>query len=107
MAKNGNGVTISSSMLGAGAATVTNIYAASASLNFPNLDPFVDSDLAVTVAGAVSGDLVIIGPPIPAAGVFYSGFASNGVVFVRAFNLSVGSVDPGAATFKVMVIKTQ
>lgn len=86
---------------------ITNMLVASATLDFPSTSVGAVSDLPITVSGAASGDLVYVGAPATSstaiAGTF-TGFASNGVAFVR-FNPSAAAQDPPSGTFKVVVQK--
>jgi hypothetical protein len=61
----------------------------------------------ITVNGAVVGDAVVLGmAAAPIAGIVYQGYVSAAnTVTVRAFNVTAGSITPGATTFNVIVIK--
>lgn len=88
-------------------AAVTNSYSGSATLNFASQSLGGVEDLPITVTGAADGDAVSIGVPSGAttgiAGSF-TGFASNGVVFVR-FVSTAATQDPASGTFKALVHK--
>jgi hypothetical protein len=59
---------------------------------------------SVAVAGASSGDPVLIGVPNnPPSGVIYDGYASSNTVYIRATFLTAQT--PGTVTFKVKVLK--
>lgn len=59
---------------------------------------------SVAVAGASSGDPVLIGLPAnPPSGVIYDGFATSNSVSIRATFLTAQT--PGTVTFKIKVLK--
>lgn len=90
-------------------ATITNILSGSATLDFGSTSSGAVADLAITVTGAASGDVVSVGVPQGSAtGIIgsYSGFASNNTVFVR-FVPTAATQDPASGTFKVLVTKFQ
>jgi hypothetical protein len=99
-----NGITV-----GPGEAVLTNTLFASATLDFASQTVGAFEDLPITVAGAADGDIVTVGKPVGSmTGIVgsYSGFASNGVVYVRF--VSTGSAqNPASGTFKVRVDKFQ
>lgn len=79
-----------------------------ATLNFSSIATNVSADLTITVNGAVSGDVVILGIPAAshAAGLSYYGFVSAAnTVTVRACNNSAGSIDPASGTFRAVVLQ--
>ena len=87
---------------------VTNIYAASATLDFPSIAANGVQDLTISVPNAVVGDYVAMSlPAAPTAGIMFMAFVSApGVVTVRARNVTAAAVDPAAATYGVMVFDT-
>lgn len=90
-------------------ATVTNILSGSATLDFGSTSSGAVADLAITVTGAASGDVVSVGVPQGSAtGIIgtFSGFASNNTVFVR-FIPTAATQDPASGTFNVLVTKFQ
>ena len=91
---------------GTGSATITKVLTASASLNFPSISAASQADLTITVAGAATGDEVIMAlPAAPAAGLVFNAFVSAAnTVTVRASNISGSPVDAAAATYGVIVI---
>lgn len=93
--------------VGTNIVVLTNMLYASATLDFPSTLAQTDSDLAITVAGAKTGDLVIVGAPIPLTGSIFSGFTSNDTVFVRYSVYGLAAKDPASATFKVKVEQFQ
>lgn len=92
-------------IVGAGA-TVTELSAATASLNFGSIATLEQADLTITVAGAAVGDYVTLAlPAAPTAGIVFNAFVSAAnTVTVRATNITAGAVDPAAGTYGVLVI---
>ena len=86
--------------------TVTEITAATASLNFPSISAVSQADLTITVSGAAVGDYVVLSlPAAPTAGLVFNAFVSSAnTVTVRATNVTASPVDAGAATYGVLVI---
>lgn len=87
-------------------AAVTKLLSASASLNFPNTLANSQSELTVAVTGAADQDMVALGVQsagIP-AGSFFGYVSAADTVTVRFVNNTVGAIDPGALTFKILVI---
>ena len=89
--------------------TLAKTLTATASLNFPPTPVQTSSDLTITVTGAAVGDVVELGVPSSAviANTCYTAFVSSAdTVTVRLNNYDVlASADPGAATFRVSVLK--
>ncbi len=87
-------------------ATVTELSVATASLNFGSIATLEQADLTITVAGAAVGDYVALSlPAAPTAGIVFNAFVSAAdTVTIRATNATAGAVDPGAATYGVLVI---
>ncbi len=88
-------------------ANVTNVLAASATLDFPSTSVGAVADLRIAVTGAEDGDVVAVGAPSGSTTTMigsYSGFASNASVFVR-FTPTAVTQDPASGTFKVLVTK--
>lgn len=87
-------------------ATVTELSAATASLNFGSISTLAQADLTITVTGAAVGDYVTLAlPAAPTAGIVFNAFVSAAnTVTVRATNVTAGSIDPAAATYGVLVI---
>lgn len=92
-------------IVGSGA-TVSELSAATASLNFPSISAVSQADLTITVAGAAVGDYVVMSlPAAPTAGLVFNAFVSAAnTVTVRATNVTASPVDAGAATYGVLVI---
>lgn len=86
--------------------TITELTAATASLNFGSIATTASADLTITVAGAAVGDYVTLAlPAAPAAGIVFNAFVSAAnTVTVRATNVTADAVDPAAATYGVLVI---
>lgn len=93
--------------VGTNIVVMTNMLYASATLDFPSTLAQTDSDLAITVAGAKTGDLVTVGAPIPLTGSIFSGFTSNDTVFVRYSVYGLAAKDPASAVFKICVTQFQ
>jgi hypothetical protein len=93
--------------IGPAGATLTNLLFASATLDFPATTTGTISDLPITLAGAADGDVVNVGAPsgsCTAISGSFSGFASNGVVFVR-FTSTGTAQNPASGLFKVSLQK--
>jgi len=89
--------------------TIDKTLRASSSLNFPSTAGNSNSDLTITITGAADGDIVMLGVPNSAvfANSCYTAWVSAAnTVTVRFNNYDpITARDPGAATFKVSVIK--
>jgi hypothetical protein len=85
------------------------IITATATLNFPSTVGGSSSDLTMTLTGAISGDVVIIGVPsgsIVANGCFTGWVSASDVVTIRYTNNDlVTAYDPSSGTFKATIIK--
>lgn len=93
--------------LGLNGTEITNVLTGSATLDFPLTSVGSVADLAITVTGAASGDVVEVGvPPASVTGIVgdFRGFASNNTVFVR-FTPTAATQNPDSGTFKVKVVK--
>lgn len=73
-------------------------------LDFPNTVSNGDSDLTMTVTGAVVGDAVSLGFTLPAQGVFVGNVTAANTVNIR-FHNSAGAFNPASATYKATVIR--
>jgi hypothetical protein len=89
-------------------ATVTRILRGSASLDFPSINAVSQADLTITVTGAAVGDTVVLGlPAAPTAGITFNAFVSAAnTVTVRATNVTAGAIDPAAAVYTVLVMRS-
>lgn len=88
--------------------TVAIVLSGSATLDFPNTLAQTDSDLTITVTGAVDGDPVDVGIPNASAnaGSCYTAWVSAAdTVTVRFSVYGVLAKDPASGTFKVKVFK--
>lgn len=77
-------------------------------LDFPNTAANAVSDLNVTLAGAVSGDVVTLGVPngsVPAGGTFFAWVSAANTITVRFANNTAGALDPASGTFRVSVVR--
>lgn len=86
--------------------TVSELNAATATLNFGSIAAVSQADLTITVTGAAAGDYVSLAlPAAPAAGIVFNAFVSAAdTVTVRASNITASAVDPASATYGVLVI---
>jgi hypothetical protein len=97
---------------GTGASTAsaarTNLgfITATATLDFPSISSNSSEELTITVTGAATGDVVILGAPSAIeSGLTWCGYVSAAdTVTVRLHKSSGGSVNPASATWKVTVI---
>lgn len=86
-------------------AALTNVIFARVSADFGNIAAQTSEDIpVVTVAGRTNA-VVSVGAPASAmsASCMFSGWMSNGVVFVRFNNYSAGAIDPGISDFEVEI----
>lgn len=84
---------------------LTNMLFASGTLDFDSTTVGAIQDKGIAVAGCKDGDSVTVAPPQGSiTGIIgsYSGFASNGVAFVR-FTPTGTAQDPASGTFRVEV----
>lgn len=90
---------------GSGAA-ITKVLSATASLDFGSISAASQANLTITVTGAAVGDEVVMAlPAAPAAGIVFNAFVSAAnTVTIRASNITASPVDPGAATYGVIVV---
>lgn len=86
---------------------IARILVNTATLDFPSTPANGQSDLTITVTGAVAGDAVSIAVPNASAttGTFWGWVSAADTVTIRFHNTSGGSVDPASGTFKAVVIK--
>lgn len=102
--------------LGSGIMEVTNtgtmsfrqfVVVQANNLDFPNTLAQATSDIDVAVVGAVVGDVVQLGTPVPAANTMYTAWVqADDLVRIRLHNYdAVNAADPAAANFKITVIK--
>jgi hypothetical protein len=79
----------------------------SATLDFPSTGANGQSDLTITVTGAIEGDVVAIGIPNAATtqGTFVGWVSAANTVTIRFHNTSGGNIDPASGTFKVKVLR--
>lgn len=93
-------------LAGFGSGGIQGVLDATGTLDFPNTLPNTSSDLTITVTGAVLGDVVSLGSPIPPAGCVYSAFvSSSNTITIRLVNTSELAVDPANVQFKIKVLK--
>lgn len=77
-----------------------------ATLNFPSISSNHSEELTMTVTGAATGDIVMLGAPSAIeSNLTWCGYVSAAdTVTVRLHNSSSGGVDPASATWKATVI---
>lgn len=84
------------------------VLTASANLDFPAIPATYSTNMAITVTGCGTNDVVTLGVPAICAitNLSYFAFPSNDTVWVRCLNNdSTTAQNPGPAVFKVMVTK--
>jgi len=75
-------------------------------LTYTSIGANLTQDQTTTVSGASLGDIVLIGSPNLAAGLYAVGFVSAAnTVTVRVANSTAGAIVPGALVFNVLVVK--
>lgn len=78
----------------------------SATWDIGSLGTLANGSTTLTVTGAATGDLVVVSPAMPSAGVIVSGdVTSADTVTLRAHNTTGGTIDPASTTFRVKVIR--
>ncbi len=89
-----------------GGTTIKKILSATASITFASMLTLASNDQTIAVSGALVNNTVILGEPAaPTAGLCFNAFVSaSNVVTIRAFNVTAGTVTPGAQTFRVTVL---
>ncbi|MGH2665671.1 hypothetical protein [Flavobacterium sp.] len=89
--------------------TLSKTLTASSSLNFPSLNAGTTSTLTVTITGAQVNDPVALGIPIATITDsrldFQAWVSAADTVTIRVTNLTLGTINPPAGTFKVAVLK--
>ena len=91
-----------------GGVSFAGILTAVATLDFPNTNAQLSSDLTITVPGAALGDVVVLGVPNASvnANACYTAFVSAAnTVSVRLNNFSAGAINPASGSFRVTVFK--
>lgn len=85
---------------------IPGFISATATLDFPSIATQAQAELTITVTGAVVGDLVLMGPPVLAAGLQATAFVSAvNTVKIRLYNSTGSPIDPVSATWNVAVIR--
>jgi hypothetical protein len=75
-------------------------------LNFTSVGSNDFEELNLDCVGAVLGDVVVLGTPVPPNHCIYDAYVSaTDVVTIRCTNVGGGAVNPDAGTFKVFVLK--
>ena len=90
-----------------GGDTVLKILTGAATLNFGSVSTNSAADLTITVTGAGTNSVVILGlPPGAHTNIVYTGFVSaTNTVTVRAQNISLEDTDPAAGSFRATVLQ--
>lgn len=66
----------------------------------------VQATTTVAAPGVKPGDVVIVGAVTPTSGFTYDGYVSaNGVITLRAHNVTAGTVDPAAITGTAIALR--
>lgn len=83
------------------------VLSATATLDFASIAAGAQGELTITVTGAATGDVVMLGPPAALdSGLSATGYVSAAdTVKVRLVNSTSGSIDPASAAWRVAVIK--
>jgi len=92
--------------VGANGNALTNIFAASATLDFPSTGPNDYSDLTMTVTGAIDGDVCSVGvknSEVYTHTLYFCWVSANDTVTIRFSNEHSGAHDPASAIYKVSV----
>jgi len=88
--------------------TLAKTITTTATLDFPGTGAQSSSDLTVTLNGAVTGDVVAIGPAsasMAANSCFTAWVSAANTVTIRFNNYSTATLDPASGSFRVSVIK--
>lgn len=90
-------------VVGLGEGAVTNVLFVRTNLDFPSTLAQTDFDIPVATLAGRTNAIVNVGPPVPAVltGSAWSGFCSNGIVFVRFSVYGLAAKDPGIGDFEV------
>jgi zona occludens toxin (predicted ATPase) len=79
-------------------------YYATLTHDFGSISAQVEATQTVTVAGARSGDMVLVRPTTAVNGIITDGTVTAvDTVTVRAVNYSAGAIDPGSQVYRVLV----
>lgn len=83
------------------------VLSGTAVLDFGSIASFDQTDLTITVTGAVVGDEILLGlPAAPTAGIIFNAFVSAvDTITVRAHNYTAGAIDPASATYNAKVFQ--
>jgi hypothetical protein len=82
------------------------IISSTATLDFPSISSNHSEELTITVTGASTGDVVMLGAPAAIeSNLTWVGYvSSSNTVTVRLHNSAGGSVNPASATWRATVI---
>lgn len=90
-----------------GSGHIERFLTASATLDFPNTNAQLSSDLTISVPGAALGDIVILGVPngsVNANTCYTAWVSAANTVSIRFNNYSAGAVNPASGAFNVAVL---
>lgn len=99
-------LTVTKHKIGSSGTAMDGVFSATATLDFPSIAPNDTHVLTMTVTGAATGDVVVLGAPSTIeSDLLWDGFVSSAnTVSVRLHNSSGGSIDPASATWRATVI---
>jgi hypothetical protein len=90
-----------------GGSSILAILSAAAELDFGSISTNTTADLTITVTGAGTNSVVLLGLPAASdTNLVFNGFVSaTNTVTVRAGNISLTDVDPASGSFRATVIQ--
>ncbi|HEX2896763.1 MAG TPA: hypothetical protein VHP63_01770 [candidate division Zixibacteria bacterium] len=95
--------------IGTGGTPIGRVLRSTASLNFPGTGAGAESDLTMTVTGAVVGDAVFLGVPtssVVSGGAYTAWVSAPSTVTIRFFSyLNAAGADPAIGTFQAVVMQ--
>lgn len=84
----------------------TRTYTNTVTFDFGSINSQSQATTTATVAGARSGDAVIVRPTTAVNGIALDGtVTANNTVTIRAFNYSSGSIDPASQAYRILVFQ--
>lgn len=94
-----NGITF------AAGSTITNMVSYTSAMDIPSINSGASYTTNISVPNAKANDSVQLGLPDQGsyAGLLWTAWPSNGVVWLRAWNASAGAIDPASDTYRVTV----
>jgi hypothetical protein len=95
---------------GSDGTTITKILKGTVAIDIASLAAAAEADTEVTIAGAATGDVVIMCPPAAGltAGMVLGGawVSAANTVQIRIANASAGTVDEASGTWSYLIIKS-